>query len=69
MDAFFKLMRRLPKEYRWMVKDMIPQADLVDDCKYMLYFTDGVKFAGYEDMYCFPVKSVTEAISVLKDCE
>lgn len=70
MNAKEKLLTRLPKKYRSYVMDFVPEGDLVDDCKYMLYFNEGVSFCGYEDVGGWPVKSITEAISVIKnDCE
>lgn len=70
MTAKEKLLKRLPKKYHGMVLDLVPEGDLVDGCRYMLYFNYGVSFAGYENCGGFPVKSITEAIQLLKnDCE
>lgn len=64
-----KLLKRLPKKYHNIVKDIEAEYGLVDDCPYMLYFNDGVSFCGEEDMYSFPVKSITEATEIVKCCE
>lgn len=64
-----KLLSRLPKRYWNYVKDIEAEDGLIDDCKYMLYFNDGVKFCG-EEMFAYPVKSISEAVRVIKeDCE
>lgn len=64
-----KLLKRLPKKYHGFVMDIVPEGDLVDDCKYMLYFNEGVNFCGYEDVGGWPVKSITEAVQYIKaDC-
>ena len=64
-----KLFKRLPKKYHNIVKDIRLEDGLIDDCPYLLYFNDGVSFCGEEDMYSFPVKSITEAIKIVKCCE
>lgn len=64
-----KLLKRLPKKYHHLVKKLEAEDGLIDNCPYMLYFADGVAFAGYEDAYCFPVKSITEAVKFIReDC-
>jgi len=70
MTAYEKLMKRLPMKYHPIVMDIQPEGDLIDDCKYMLYFNEGVSFAGYENVGGFPVKSITEAVHlIIEDCE
>lgn len=61
-----KLLKRLPKKY-WNRFDNIEKEDgLVDDCKYMLYFTD--EFTdGFVEGGSYPVKSITEAIDFIKN--
>jgi len=52
-----------------MVRGIEYEDGLIDNCPLMLYFNDGVSFAGYENVYCFPVKSITEAVRLIKeDC-
>lgn len=60
-----KLLKRLPKKYHHIVRGFEAEDGLIDDCRYMLYFNDGVSFCG-EDYYSYPVKSITEAIEVIK---
>ena len=44
---------------------MLEEADdLIDDCKYILYFNKGWAFGDYPDV---PVRSKREAIEYLKD--
>lgn len=59
-----KLIARLPKKYRGRVKDLEPAADLIDGCRYLLSFN--WPFA-WEDYWCVPVRSVTEAIQFVKE--
>ena len=63
-----KLLRTLPKKYRDRVRDLTPEDNLIDDCKYMLAWTDGYTDMGEEGRgSCFPVKSVAEAARYVKD--
>ena len=63
-----KLLRTLPKKYRDMVRDLTPEEYLVDDCKYMLVWTDKYTDMGEEGRgSCFPVKSVAEAARYVKE--
>ena len=48
MTPLQKLLKRLPKKYHDRVENIEPDIDLVDDCKYMLYFTE--KYID-EDLY------------------
>ena len=60
-----KLLKRLPKKYHERVSDFEQEDDLVDDCKYMLYYSDDYtdgECAGS----CYPVKSISEAIDFIK---
>lgn len=65
-----KLLKRLPKKYHKFVRDIKAESGLVENCKYMLYFNDNVSLYGYEDMFAYPVKSLTEAVEIIKEgCE
>lgn len=61
-----ELLNRLPKKYHDRVDHLEREEDLVDDCKYMLYYTDK-----YTDGDCagssYPVRSITEAIDYIKN--
>ena len=60
-----KLLKRLPKKYHERVLDFEQEDDLLDNCKYMLQYsndyTDGECAGG-----CYPVKSISEAINYIK---
>lgn len=60
-----KLLRRLPKKYHNRVKNIYYEEGLVDDCKYMLYYSDN-----YTDGECaggtYPVRNITEAVEFIK---
>ena len=61
-----KLLERLPKKYHDRVDDLQNDIDLVDGCKYMLYYTDGYtdgECAGS----CYPVRSISEAVDFIKN--
>ena len=62
-----RLLKRLPKKYHDRVVDIEAEDDLVDDCKYMLYYSDD-----YTDGECYggsyPVVSISEAIYFIKNC-
>ena len=61
------LLKRLPKKYHDRVKNFERDYDLVDDCKYMLYWTD--EYTDFECYgSCYPVKSISEAIDYIKYC-
>lgn len=66
MTLLQKLLKRLPKKYHDRVKEIEAEADLVDDCKYMLYFSDDYIDDDYYG-YCYPVRSIDEAIKIIKD--
>lgn len=66
MTPLEKLFKRLPKKYHDRVDNFELEDDLIDDCKYMLYYSDN-----YTDGECYgssyPVKSITEAIDYIKN--
>lgn len=62
-----KLLKRLPAKYHRLVKGIEAEDGLIDDCKYMLYFNDHVALFGYDETYSYPVKSISEAINVIKN--
>lgn len=66
MTPLEKLFKRLPKKYHDRVDNFEEEDDLVDDCKYMLYYSDD-----YTDGECYgssyPVRSITEAIDYIKN--
>ena len=66
MTPLEKLFKRLPKKYHDRVDNFELEDDLVDDCKYMLYYSEN-----YTDGECYgssyPVKSITEAIDYIKN--
>lgn len=61
-----KLLARLPKQYRDRVWNLTKEDDLIDDCRYMLYwtkdYTDGECYGS-----CFPVRSIQEAVDFVKE--
>ena len=56
----------IPKKYRERVEKLEREEGLIDDCKYMLYYSDD-----YTDGECYgssyPVRSITEAIDYIKN--
>lgn len=61
-----KLLKKLPKKYHERVSDFEQEDDLVDDCKYMLYYSDDYtdgECAGS----CYPVRTISEAIDFIKN--
>lgn len=66
MTPLEKLFKRLPKKYHDRVDNFEEEDDLVDDCKYMLYYS-----VNYTDGDCYgssyPVRSITEAIDYIKN--
>ena len=68
MELNEELLRRLPKKYHERFKMIEAEDDLVDDCKYMLYWnepwTDDGKWGVGSS---FPVKSITEAVKYIKN--
>lgn len=61
-----KLLKRLPKKYHDRVEDIELEEDLVDDCKYMLYYTEQYTDGDCSGS-CYPVKSINEAIDFIKN--
>ena len=59
------LLERLPKKYHDRVENFEVDIDLVDGCKYMLYYTDGFTDGDCSGS-CYPVKSISEAIDFIK---
>lgn len=63
-----RLLRTLPNKYRNRVRDLVPEDGLIDDCKYLLVWTDDFTDMGEEGRgSCFPVKSVAEAAKYVKE--
>ena len=63
-----RLLRTLPKKYHDRVRNLEAEEDLIDDCKYMLTWTDRYTDMGEEGRgSCFPVKSVAEAAKYVKE--
>ena len=60
-----KLLERLPKKYHNRVAGIESCYDLVDNCKYMLYFADGYAWCG--DYTSLPCRSISEAIKFIKE--
>ena len=58
-----KLLKRLSKKYHGRVQDFYQESDLIDNCKYMLYFSNGFTWHYMDTMPC---KSITEAIYFIK---
>lgn len=64
-----KLFKRLPKKYHCLINDIQSESDLIDDCKYMIYFNQSVKFCGDSGYYSLPVKNLKEAVEFIKCCD
>lgn len=60
-----KLLKRLPLKYIDMVNDFYSESDLGDGCKYVLEVNSPYEF--WDGGHTMPVKSVTEAIKLLKE--
>ena len=54
----------IPKKYQERVYSLEREYDLIDNCKYILYFMGGWSWAGYGSL---PVKSKKEALKFIKD--
>lgn len=61
-----KLLKRLPKKYHDRVEKLEEDIGLVDDCKYMLWFTENY-CDGEACGSCFPVRSISEAVYFIKN--
>ncbi len=61
-----KLLEKLPKKYHDRVVRLEGGEDLIDDCKYLLTYSND-----YTDGECYgssyPVRSITEAINFIKN--
>ena len=63
-----QLLKRLPKKYHERVKDIEEEDDLVDDCKYMLYWNEPYTDDGRDGVESsYPVRSITEAANYIKN--
>ena len=60
-----KDLKWIPKKYQERVKDLEREDGLIDDCKYMLYFSE--KWCWSEDYWAIPVKSKQEALQFIKE--
>lgn len=56
----------IPKKYRERVSSIEVGLDLIDNCKYLLYFADNWS---WYDISCVPVKSKKEALEFVKEAE
>lgn len=56
----------IPKKYQERVHSLEREYDLIDDCKYILYFKYGWSWDGW---HCLPVKSKKEALEFIKDAD
>lgn len=64
-----RLLKRLPKKYHHIVADFTEEDGLVDDCKYLLAWTNEYTDDGKNGIgSCFPVHSIGEAIDYIKHC-
>ena len=61
------LLERLPKKYHDRVDNLEYDIDLVDGCKYMLYYTDAYTDGDCSGS-CYPVRSISEAVYFIKNC-
>ena len=61
-----KLLNKLPNKYHCVVQDFVGENGLIDDCKYILVFSEGYTWDGYESLPC---KSITEAIKFIKEAK
>lgn len=55
----------IPQKYQERVAKLEREYDLIDDCKYMLYFTEN--WCWDEDYWCLPVKNKKEALRFIKE--
>lgn len=56
----------IPKKYRERVSAIEVGFDLIDNCKYLLYFNDNWS---WYDIWCVPVKSKKEALEFIKEAD
>jgi hypothetical protein len=62
-----KVELKVPKKYREVFDRLESESDLIDNCKYMLYFKRG--YAWHGDYWCVPVKSKKEALEFIREYE
>lgn len=55
----------IPKKYRERVQSLEMENDLIDDCKYILYFNED--WCWSEDYQSIPVRSKKEALHFIKE--
>lgn len=60
-----KLLKYLPKKYYDRFDDIELEADLIDDCKYLIFTSD--KYIFEEGGNCLPCRSIKEATYYLKN--
>ena len=58
---------KVPKKYQKYFGGLEQEHDLIDDCKYMLYFAYGYAWNG--DYKSVPVRSKAEAIKFLREAD
>lgn len=58
------LLKRLPLKYHNRFLKLEAESGLIEDCKYMLFLTNGYVWNEYPNI---PVKSITEAIKFIKE--
>lgn len=57
---------KIPKKYQERFEALEQANDLIDECKYLLYFANGWGFDDEPLCYCVPVRSKKEALEYLK---
>lgn len=60
---------KVPKKYQERFCKLETESNLIDNCKYLLYYADGWGYCmGYNDICsCIPVRNKSEALEFLKD--
>ena len=66
MTLLEKLLKRLPKAYHERVQDFTEEDDLVDDCKYLIAWTEEYTDGDCAGS-CYPVRSIKEAEDFIKN--
>jgi len=66
MTPLERLRKRLPKKYQDRLKDFTEEEGLVDDCRYLLVYTDEYTDGDCAGS-CYPVRSIDEAIRFIRD--
>lgn len=62
-----KLLKMLPKEHHYKVDSLEREYDLIDNCKYLLYFIEDYGIGG--EAGSLPVFSIKEAAKFVKEAE